>query len=832
MTKWENRKFILSHPNFYSHYMDPRIQKDGKQYTNWTGMEWPPVHQKSRIFISEFDGHTFIYTNEGYRLWGIWNRTYNKWEYGTCLLEFNRNCSTPSKDFDLQSRMYDADVQDTDLAFRARVRYNSYTVTAAGRWVAAGGECVDEVKRGCFNNGTCVAPNKCRCAKGWTGSACEIPVCQFKCLHNGNCTLPNTCTCERGWSGKDCSIPLCAQECQNDGVCVAPDTCKCLQWPTEFRDGRLGGGRPLFRKPNGDPQNTGWTGYDCSVPICVQAKEFLFNVDTSTTVPSTYQSLGGHGGDNLLTCVENGLVLPRCPIFDVKVTGNDGKSWQSGCGYDPIDTGCCTVDDVTKKYECYKCENDYRVTTDHTYYCRRKSSPVLGYKSEYDKFSYWIDDDNEFKMCGKYHSPRRNGFPQYYKNEKSILYSNHNYKSNLTSDHFLCKIREWTQGDSVDDAGLGDIEGVGSIYGLKNGRHVRINFPNIIGIAGEEDWLLGPEKPGEGIYACYNEGSCLGPDLCSCTDGYEGYDCQVPLCRHLQPTGKVTGCLNGGICVSRDNCDCIQTDSVLYLAHPEASRGLTGWTGSDCSMPMCVQGYFDPFCTDLPQAPGGEGCYRCANGGNCTAPEVCTCAEGWTGYDCRTPVCEVVADPLIRTQLPTIFEEKVIEFEVDPCGLEAIYGLDGYHGRKFVRGNCTQPNKCTCLCKEKYDVMRCDAKGKYCNGAWQDPMWKYRDVLARKGVEFVFGSTDCFYGYEGNVDALDYFVTCHSTVFRPNQTEKDSITLILCFSILGFTAIVFWSFIRRRLQKRYLLAKIERRRSKRSSEESLLQAGTGAFGHK
>lgn len=45
---------------------------------------------------------------------------------------------------------------------------------------------------------------------------------------------------------------------------------------------------------------------------------------------------------------------------------------------------------------------------------------------------------------------------------------------------------------------------------------------------------------------------------------------------------------------------------ALSQVHEEANRDLTGWTGTDCSMPMCVQGFFDPFCTDLPQAPGGE----------------------------------------------------------------------------------------------------------------------------------------------------------------------------------------------------------------------------------
>lgn len=40
--------------------------------------------------------------------------------------------------------------------------------------------------------------------------------------------------------------------------------------------------------------------------------------------------------------------------------------------------------------------------------------------------------------------------------------------------------------------------------------------------------------------------------------------------------------------------------------YEDANRDVTGWTGTDCSMPMCAQGFFDPFCTDLPQAPGGE----------------------------------------------------------------------------------------------------------------------------------------------------------------------------------------------------------------------------------
>jgi hypothetical protein len=338
-------------------------------------------------------------------------------------------------------------------------------------------------------------------------------------------------------------------------------------------------------------------------------------------------------------------------------------------------------------------------------------------------------------------------------------------------------------------------------------------------------------------------------NIFSCVDGYTGYDCSTPLCRHLQPSGKVTSCLNGGICSKKDNCDCIQTPSVLWTVHVEAVKALTGWTGSDCSMPMCSQGYYDPFCADLPQAPGGEGCYRCSNGGNCTAPDVCTCAKGWTGYDCKTPVCEVVADPLTRTQLDTYYEDKVIGFESDPCGVRSIYGTRGFHGTKYAHGNCTQPNQCTCLCKIPYSAKACKKSGKFCNGPWyvlflliyvtfssslglflrQDPLVYVRNVLQARGPHLTFGSTDCAYGYEGNVDELDRFTTCHQTIYFPSTQDRQSEGLIIGFTIFGVFLIVFYRIASVRLKKKFLLAKIERRKTKRSSEDSGSLSGSASF---
>lgn len=271
LARWGKSR-LFEHPNYFSRYMNRKEEKDGLEYTHWEGMEWQPTYLKTEPRLDD--------TREGHMRDGIWLPTGMIWEKGVCLMEFDRTCpDAPWKERDLnnEGRMHSL-VVDTDAAYRARVEYFYDKVRGPdGRWDQTGGECVDEVIRGCYNNGTCVAPNTCRCAPGWSGFDCSVPVCEQECLHNGNCTLPNICTCERGWTGHSCEIPMCAQDCNNGGVCIAPDVCHCRTWPTKFYDHRFGGGRPLFRKPDGSPQDTGWTGYDCNTPICVQHEFFRLN---------------------------------------------------------------------------------------------------------------------------------------------------------------------------------------------------------------------------------------------------------------------------------------------------------------------------------------------------------------------------------------------------------------------------------------------------------------------------------------------------------------------------------------------------------------------------
>lgn len=581
--------------------------------------------------------------------------------------------------------------------------------------------------------------------------------------------------CERGWTGHDCSVAVCAQNC-NHGICVAPDTCKCNQWENDWRDGRIGGGVPLFQKPNGDPQMTGYTGYDCSTPICVQAERFRLNANISSAevVP-----LGGHGKDGNLACNE-----ARCPEYDKIVTQNDGRSFQSGCGWDTLETGCCFGGD-SGGYSCFRCEE--LLISSHNATCAEGALTESRFDNS-NRVPWFFKNLGEVRQCGPFLNP------------DVINASKTGNIMSATSNMFLCKVKLWEQGDYIDDAGLGAEPGLGADFGLKPGRHIRINYNNYQRSKDNPStWVTGPEIQGEGIFECWNQGSCIGPDQCSCKDGYGGFDCATPLCRHEQVTGEVVGCQNGGICISKDECQCIQQVSILWKVHKEAERGLTGWTGTDCSMPMCMQGYYDPDC-NVSTAPGREGCYRCANGGICISPDMCQCAEGWTGYDCRTPVCTAEATPLIRKQLMTHDEGKIRIFEEDPCGLVGINTLRA----EGPRGVCSKPNQCTCKCLGSYDFDLCrKIGGKYCQTPWQDPLFRSRKVLAPNER---FGTRNCYSGYEGIVDGNDLFSSCHMKIYEPSFYERHTRGVQALASIGGIAlflcSLSFWSERTKRSQER------------------------------
>jgi hypothetical protein len=72
-------------------------------------------------------------------------------------------------------------------------------------------------------------------------------VCSQICENGGSCTGPDTCTCVTGWSGYDCTKPLCeGVTCGDREICTGPDSCTCVP---------------------------GYSGDACADPTCVQSCE-------------------------------------------------------------------------------------------------------------------------------------------------------------------------------------------------------------------------------------------------------------------------------------------------------------------------------------------------------------------------------------------------------------------------------------------------------------------------------------------------------------------------------------------------------------------------------
>ena len=83
----------------------------------------------------------------------------------------------------------------------------------------------------------------------------------------------------------------------------------------------------------------------------------------------------------------------------------------------------------------------------------------------------------------------------------------------------------------------------------------------------------------------------------------------------------------------------------------------------------------------------------------------------------------------------------------------------------------------------------------------------------------IYGRFECVDGWEGNLNAAGKFTSCHLRVYVPTWFERNTITVIIIAGVIMFVALVVYIFVRRKLRARYLLAKAERRKSRRSSEE-------------
>lgn len=234
------------------------------------------------------------------------------------------------------------------------------------------------------------------------------------------------------------------------------------------------------------------------------------------------------------------------------------------------------------------------------------------------------------------------------------------------------------------------------------------------------DQCVDPLRGGPTCEACKGSGFAL-PACTSCRPGYQGTDCNVPIC--------AAGC-GSGTCTAPNTCDCAGTGySGARCETPECNIACehgatcatpnvcncsgTGYTGAHCETPACTP--------------------SCANGGDCVAPNTCDCAgTGYTGASCSTATCTqpcqhgVCSAPDTCNCGGTGYAGPTCAIPVctTPCAHGGTcVGPDtcdctgtGYAGATCAtpvcasgcgHGTCTAPN--TCACNEGYSGATCNA---------------------------------------------------------------------------------------------------------------------------
>ena len=97
--------------------------------------------------------------------------------------------------------------------------------------------CIPICGSNCVKHGTCIAPNVCKCNKGYMmkNNKCS-PICENKCI-NGFCSAPGICSCANGFKRDKANAalcnPICKPDCSEFSICVKSmppnsNRCECL----------------------------------------------------------------------------------------------------------------------------------------------------------------------------------------------------------------------------------------------------------------------------------------------------------------------------------------------------------------------------------------------------------------------------------------------------------------------------------------------------------------------------------------------------------------------------------------------------------------------------
>lgn len=233
------------------------------------------------------------------------------------------------------------------------------------------------------------------------------------------------------------------------------------------------------------------------------------------------------------------------------------------------------------------------------------------------------------------------------------------------------------------------------------------------------------QSPCGPLNLCSGNGICIAATICSCSFGYTGPICNIPICYGITGPSACSGIQ--GICSSPDNCTCnvgyggdqCEYNECFGLIPPVACGGVfqgtciahdtclctIEWNGTQCE---------NPFCGSLtnPLACSGPN-------GICTTPSVCTCVPGWIGYECQTMVCFGIpaVDPSACTANGLCVGPNSCDCYPDfggiDCSIPKCFGLEPTNPAVCSgNGVCSSLN--TCTCNPGYGSVDCSTAT--CNG--------------------------------------------------------------------------------------------------------------------
>ncbi|XP_039290368.1 multiple epidermal growth factor-like domains protein 11 [Nilaparvata lugens] len=441
-------------------------------------------------------------------------------------------------------------------------------------------------------NGHCAAPNTCKCPKQMVlmedNRTCEVPECKPDCV-NADCVGHNKCKCHRLYvkdpSEVNFCVPHCSVPCKNNSYCYMPNECRCM---------------------NGHRRNP--ISEKCE-PICQ------------------------------LNCV-NGYcsTAKECTCFEgfTKVVGSNNKC-EPKC--ENCKNGVCTAPGVCKCNDLYKynektknceaeCPSDCTQGCDIPMQCK-------GCKEGYTRTEGSLDCRPQCKGC-------QNGVCS----APGVCKCNHLYEYNETTKNCTPKcLKGCTRGCDTPMT----CKECGEGYKIKNG-----------------SLECEPECKG-----C-NNGVCTAPDVCKCNNLYEYNEttenctpkciegctrgCDTPMtCKKCEEGYKIKngslecepeckGC-NNGVCTAPGVCKCndlYKYNGTTNNCTPECPEDCSAGCDSPMQCNACGEGY-----KRIVGGPNCEPeCKGCGNG-ECMAPGVCLCKEGYA-RDLDDTECVPKCDPVCR----------------------------------------------------------------------------------------------------------------------------------------------------------------------------------------